>query len=266
MGVMWSLFKKDLKAVTTFPRLEILLSIFTFIFVGMSLSSVVQGTGGARFCWSCLSASDFIRSFRSSFSWFLSSFVFIFVPLLMTEVISGEYERGTLLALVTYPVKRFEVLTSKFLATFLFSSVILITPFLCSIVLGSYFNGLAINSNMLLGYFTGLMLLSLVLCSVVVLMSVLSRRLLLAVLSFIVVSLCWGVAVDGLAMTMNLSELRIYAYIETVRNLINLIVSPEDPFILFSREQIFAAAALQLAISALCLGLAYWFFKRREFK
>jgi ABC-type transport system involved in multi-copper enzyme maturation permease subunit len=264
MSVLWSLFKKDLKAVTAFPRFEILLGIFTFTFVGMSMGSVIQGRG-ARYCWTCLSVSDFVKTYGDSFSWFLSSFVFVLVPLLATDIISGEYERGTLLALVTYPVRRREVLTSKFLAAFLFCSTMLVLPFFGSILLGSYFNGLAIDPKMLLGYLAGLTLMSFLLCSVATLVSVLSRRLLVSALAFIGISLCWRIAVEGLAITMNLSELRLYAYIETARQLISLIISQES-LVLFSKEQILAAVAVQLTVSALCLGLAYWLFERREFR
>jgi len=255
MGVMWRLFKKDLKAVTAFPRFEILLFISAFTFVGMSITIV----------WP-LSLDRFIQTFNKNFSWFLTSFVFLLAPLMVTDIISGEYERGTLLTLISYPVKRFEVLTAKLAATYLFSSIMLAVPFLLSISTASSFNGLAVESTMMLSYFVGLIFLNLILCSVAVAVSVLSRRLIMAALAFLFISIGWIFAIPGLAATMNLSELSLYAYTETVKNLISLLLSPDRSSFMFSREQILGAVAFQLLVSASCLGLAYWFFQRREFK
>jgi len=261
MRITWSLFKKDFKAVTAFPRFEILLGMFTFTFVGMCLSSVVQ----PRVFTSLIQQGDFARAFQNSFSFFLTSFIFVLPPLLTEELVAGDYERGTLLALVTYPVRRSQVLASKFLASLLFSSAVIITPFLFAVAVGSSFNNLAVDPRMLLGYFAGLMLLSFLLCSVSILTSVLSKRLLVAALAFLGISLCWGIAVAGLAMLLQKSELAIYAYTETVRSLIGLIAQP-DGHSIFSREQIVTAVAVQLVISASSLGLAYLFFRRKEFK
>jgi len=261
MGIMWNLFRKDLKAIMAFPRFEILLFISTFTFLGMCLNSIIRLRTLMYF-----SQNEFAKAFNSNFSFYLSSFVFILAPLLMTEVITGEYERGTLLALISYPVKRLEVLTSKFLATFLFSSIMLLATFLCSIVVASYFNNLTVDFRMLLGYSVGMMLFSILLCSVAAVVSVFSRRLLVAAVAFVAISLCWGIAVTGLAQIMNSMEIQIYAYTETVRQLINLIMFPDGPFVLFSKEQIVTAVAVHLIISAACLGLSYWFFRQKEFK
>jgi len=261
MGTLWNLFKKDLKAITAFPRLEILLFIFTFMFLVMCYNSIVYPRTPRP-----VLQIDFIKTYNFIFSLFLSSFFFIIPPLLMTELISGEYGNGTLLALVTYPVKRLEVLTSKFLVPFLLSSTILVATILSSIVIGFDFNNLPIDPRMLLAYFAGLIFLSFLLCSVAVAVSVLSNRLIIAAVAFLVISLSWGTIVNWLANIMNSTDIQIYAYRETVKQLINLLLSPDGSLALFPKEQILTAVAIQLIISISCLITAFWAFQRKEFK
>lgn len=261
MGVWFTLFKRDLKAATAFPRFEILLLLHSVIFVIVSSTFVID-LRRETFLWE----GAFSQQVQSHLSWYLAFYLYLIPPLLMTELVTGEVERGTMLTLISYPVKRWQIFTSKYLASLIISVVTIALTFTFSIFFGASFNNVALDLRLVYSYFAALLLLAFFLSSLVSLLSNVSNRLLVSVVSFIGVCLFWNIIVTALAGSMSIPYLQIYVFTETVKQFAYLLSSPEGPFGLYSAGEIVSAVVGLFVFCLVCLGLSFLVFNGKEFK
>jgi len=110
------LLKRDLKSTVEFPRLELIIFPTLLIFVVLS-QIVAWGWGGTD---SVVDRPQILIQAIADASRLIFTYpvVIIFIPLIIADIITNEYEKGTMLMLVSYPVKRSEILLSKFLSVF----------------------------------------------------------------------------------------------------------------------------------------------------
>lgn len=269
MAKFWTLFKRDLRAVTAFPRFEIVLIVSMFFFIALGSTCVIPSAPGGRMYSTSEIPVQHILEFRTRFSHLMASFLFLFAPLMITDILTGEYERGTLLTLTTYPVRRSKILTSKFAANYIFSCAMLLIPVLIGIPVAAVNDNVVVEPMMVLGFLAGILLLNLVLCSISTFMSVVSSRMLVAALASIILLIGWPQILRFLAMSLQWEGLELYSYLDAVKALIDWLIFRGESFSWyrrFSGAQIASAVTVHIAVSGACLGLGYWMFSRKEFK
>ena len=249
MGVWFSLFRRDLKSMTEFPRFEILLGVFGFLFVILSLVSRVDPWTERFF-----NEAEFIPAVNRNFSYFLLSFVYLLPSLVVSEVII--YEKATLESL-SGQVSKLKIFTSKLLASYLVTSATLTPLFTLSILLGASMNGIQVDTQIVYSYFIASQLLCIILTSITTLVSHASPDDLIAMLILGCITVGWSIIITGIAAVTGLQWLNIYSYIETVLQLAHLLMSPNGPFLEFTKAQILRATGVQLVASATCLVIAY---------
>lgn len=256
------LLKRDAELITAFPRFEILSFLAMLIF--LRLASVVL--------WPSLAVSeesvDLTVALSVSFkSGLMGSFLFIFVPVVVADAIAGEYERGILLTLVTYPVKRVEVLASKFVAVYLFCCSMLLVPTIVGTAVSIMSNGVTPKPVLIVTYIVSIMFFTLTLCSVSTLLSVASSRTVVAAIASIVILIMWP---SLLGILSSPTGFEVYTYTGATDTLIDWLTFGRKPIGIDQKEitwmQVGPAVALQLMISASCLALAFLLFSRRDFK
>jgi len=122
---------------------------------------------------------------------YIAAMVLLFVtPLLTMHLLSTEAQSGTLEILLTTPVHAWEVITGKFLATFLMFITMLVPSLVYLLLLVFYGNP---DIPVILSGYLGLIFLGAVLISIGVLASALSSRQMGAVAVAVVLSLLfWG--------------------------------------------------------------------------
>jgi len=124
------------------------------------------------------------------------AFILVFiVPMLTMRLLAEEFRSGSIEALMTAPVKDWEVILGKFIGTFLFYLAMLVPTLLYAVILLAF--GPADFRQMITGYL-GLRLLGGLYISVGLLTSAMTRnQVIAAVLGFLVLSmftfLLWGV-------------------------------------------------------------------------
>ena len=260
LGVWYTLFKRDLKSLTAYPRFEILLVIYGIVFLFIALVSRIF-LGPRIF----VAENDFLKVVQGNFSIFVSYYIFILPPLLMTETVTGEVERGTMLSLLSYPVKRWQIFTSKLLASFTVTSVTIISSFIFTVILGFSYNNLILDLQIVSACVAALMLLCLILSSVASLSSYASNRQLVAAVSLLTILLFGSILVTSLASNLNWVGLQLYSYTELVKELAFTLMSWGGGASLFSTDEVLFAAGVEILFSLLCLGLSYLLFELKEF-
>jgi len=131
LRVVKLLLKRDLKSVTEFPRLELIILPTLLIFVVLS-QIIAWGWGeGSIADRPLILIQAIIDRTRLIFTY---PIVIIFIPMIIADIVTNEYEKGIMLMLVSYPVKRSEILISKFASVFSISWIVIFSTSLAGIL------------------------------------------------------------------------------------------------------------------------------------
>jgi Cu-processing system permease protein len=256
------LLKRDLKSVIEFPRLELIILPTLLIFV--VLSQVVawgwMGTDSIADRPQIL-IQAIIDSCKLIFTY---PILIIFIPMIIVDSITNEYERGTMLMLVSYPVQRSEILVSKLASIFSVSWVVIFFTSLAG-TLVVYKNHAMLPSLMLvLALLVSTGILCFFVCSVSTLISTIANRTVTAAMASLTIVLSWPLIVNVFSWQLKLPNLMALSYTGSVPELIDLLT------LKLGRSEIpataLASVIAQVLLASSFLFLSYIVLNKKEFK
>jgi ABC-type transport system involved in multi-copper enzyme maturation permease subunit len=253
LRVLKLLLKRDLRSVTDFPRLELIILPSLLVFVAVSQSAVFSMS------WSLI--VTVINNYKLAMTY---PVIVIFIPIIVADILTNECESGVMLMLVSYPTKRSEILLSKFLSVFLVSWTVFFSVSLAGLLVA--YRHYAMSPPMMFVWAllvsTGIM--SFLVCSTATLISSIARRTVIAAMGSLTMLLLWPIIVDALSWTLKLPNLMILSYTAAVPELVEFwTLKWGQPGVQMSS---IALVVAQLFLASFLLLLSHIAFNRKEFK
>jgi len=251
--VLKLLLKRDLRSVTEFPRLELIILPSLLIFVVVS-ETVVFPMG-----WSLI--QTIINGYKLAFTY---PVIMIFIPIIVADILTNECESGIMLMLTSYPTKRSEILISKFLSVFSVSWIVIFSVSLAGLLVAYRNYAMSPPAVLVLALLVSNGIMSFLVCSISTLISSVARRTVVAVMGSLTVLLLWPVIVDAFSWALRLPNLIILSYTAAVPELIEFwTLKWGQPGVPLSSIILIVA---QLFLSSFFLLLSHIAFSRKEFK
>lgn len=176
-----TLFKKEMKSITRFPIFELMLALSILTFINFYLIHVIEplksGWGLEEYLIEEVNVSDTLLTSSASqikFNFTTNIMGFIVISVMIASSVAGEYEKGVLLSMISYPVRRRDILLSKFTSVFIFVYLMLLFSGMVGMgfAYGRYY--MVPPPMLLLAYLGSLFIITLTFCAVSMLISVLS--------------------------------------------------------------------------------------------
>lgn len=261
LGIVKLLLKRDLSSVTEFPRLELIILPALLIFV--VLSQIMAWT------WSSDSIADrpqilvqaIVDASRLIFTY---PVVIVFIPMIIADIVTNEYERGTMLMLVSYPTKRSEVLVSKFVSVFSVSWIVIFSVSLVGILVVYKNHAMLPPPLLVLALFISTGIMCFLVCSTSTLISIIASHTVVAAMSSLIVLLLWPMIVNVFSWQLKLPDIMALSYTSSVPELIDLLT------LKWGRSEIPAtllvSVVLQVLLASFFLIVSHVTFDRKEFK
>lgn len=260
LKVLKLLLKRDLMSVTEFPRLELIILPTLLIFVVLS-QIIAWGWDDLITHRPQILIQAIIDACRLIFTY---PVVIIFIPIIIADIITNEYERGTMLMLVSYPLKRSEILLSKFMSVFSVSWIIIFSTSLAGILV-VYKNHATLPPLMLiLALVISVGILCFLVCSISTLISTISSHTVVAAMSSLAVLLLWPMIINVFSWQLKLPDLIAFSYTGSVPELIDLLtLKLEKSEISLTSLML---VVMQFSLASLFLFLSHIAIDRKEFK
>lgn len=255
------LLKKDLRSVTEFPRLELIVLPTLLIFV--VLSQIIAWGWGVDLVADRprILIQAIIDRMRLIFTY---PIVVIFIPMIIADIITSEYEKGTMLMLVSYPVKRSEILLSKFASVFSVSWIVIFCTSFAGISVVYKNHAMLPPLALVVALLISTGLLCFLVCSVSTLISTIPGNTVVAAMSSLSVLLLWSMIIDVISWLSKLPSLMALSYTDSVPELIDLLT------LRLGKSEIPVASLmsviLQLLLASVFLFLSLIVLNRKDFK
>lgn len=261
LRVVKLLLKRDLRSVTEFPRLELIILPTLLIFV--VLSQIIAWGWGADSIADrpLILIQAIIDATRLIFTY---PIVIIFIPMIIADIVTNEYEKGIMLMLVSYPVKRSEILISKFASVFLVSWVVIFFTSLAGVLVVYKNHAMLPPLTLVLALLISVGILCFLVCSVSTLISTISGHTVVAAMSSLTVLLLWPMIVNVFSWQLKLPVLVAFSYTGSVPELIDLLT------LKLGKSEIPVASLMsvvvQFLLASVFLFLSQIALDRKEFK
>ncbi len=256
------LLKRDLRSVIEFPRLELIILPTLLIFVVLS-QIVAWGWWGADAIADRpqILIQAIIDASRLAFTY---PIVIAFIPMIIVDSITNEYEKGTMLMLVSYPVQRSEILVSKLVSIFSVSWIVVFFTSLAGILVVYKNHAMLPPLMLILALLISTGILCFFVCSVSTLISTIAGHTVTAAMASLTVVLSWPLIVNVFSWQLKLPHLMALSYTGSVPELIDLLT------LKLGRSEIPATALgsviMQILLASFFLFLSNIALNRKEFK
>ena len=255
------LLKKDFGSIAEFPRLELIILPTLLIFVVLS-QIIAWGWGIDSIAERPLIlVQAIIDASRLVFTY---PVVIVFIPVIIADIVTNEYERGTMLMLVSYPTKRSEILVSKFVSVLSISWTVIFSVSLAGILIVYRNHAMLPPPILILALFTSTGILCFLVCSVSTLISVIASHTAVAAMGSLTVLLLWPMIINVFSWQLKLPDIMAFSYTGIVPELIELLtLNLGQPSALPTSLVLVIA---QFSLASFFLFLSHVALNRREFK
>jgi Cu-processing system permease protein len=262
LQVLKLLLKRDLKSITEFPRLELIILPALLIFVVFSQIIAWSWMGPDIIAdRPQILIQSIIENSRLIFTY---PIVIVFIPMIIADIITTEFEKGNLLMLISYPVKRSEILISKFVSVFSVSWVVIFFTSLAGVLVVYKNHAMYPPLALIAALLVSTALLCFLVCSVSTLISTVVNHTVVAAMGSLMILLVWPMIVNVFSWQLKLSGLMALSYTGAVPELIDLLTlklgNSEIPLISV------ISAIMQFLLASIFLLLSHVVLNRKEFK